>query len=75
MHTLIATAKLNSVDPQAWLADVLCRIADHPASLGYAISQRIHERIEEAFGLGQGSRMTMALPAKIASSGRRLLGE
>jgi transposase len=32
MYTLIATAKLNGVDPQAWLADVLCRIADHPAS-------------------------------------------
>ena len=31
MYTLIATAKLNDVDPQAWLADVLCRIADHPA--------------------------------------------
>ena len=24
------TAKLNDVDPQAWLADVLARIADHP---------------------------------------------
>ena len=23
------TAKLNDVDPQAWLADVLARIADH----------------------------------------------
>ena len=23
--------KLNGVDPQAWLADVLARIADHPA--------------------------------------------
>ena len=32
MYTLIATAKLNSVDPQAWLADVLRRVADHPAS-------------------------------------------
>jgi transposase len=31
MYTLIATAKLNRVDPQAWLADVLRRIADHPA--------------------------------------------
>jgi hypothetical protein len=28
MYTLIQTAKLNDVDPQAWLADVLCRIAD-----------------------------------------------
>jgi transposase len=32
MYTLIATAKLNGVDPQAWLADVLRRIADHPAA-------------------------------------------
>jgi transposase len=29
MATLIMTAKLNDVDPQAWLADVLARIADH----------------------------------------------
>jgi transposase len=29
MLTLIHTAKLNDVDPQAWLADVLTRIADH----------------------------------------------
>ena len=32
MYSLIGTAKLNDVDPQAWLADVLRRIADHPAS-------------------------------------------
>jgi len=31
MATLIATAKLNDVDPQAWLADVLARIAGHPS--------------------------------------------
>lgn len=37
MYTLIATAKLNGVDPQAWLADVLCRIADHPASQLHAL--------------------------------------
>ena len=30
MYTLIQTAKLNDVDPQAWLADVLARIADTP---------------------------------------------
>jgi hypothetical protein len=29
-YTLIQTAKLNDVDPQAWLADVPARIADHP---------------------------------------------
>ena len=28
-YTLIETAKLNGVDPQAWLTDTLARIADH----------------------------------------------
>jgi transposase len=32
MYSLIVTAKMNEVDPQAWLADVLARIADHPAN-------------------------------------------
>src|SRR5277367_800976 len=36
MATLIMTAKLNDVDPLAWLADVLARIAEYPA-------QRLHE--------------------------------
>ena len=31
MYSLIVTAKMNDVDPQAWLADVLGRIASHPA--------------------------------------------
>jgi transposase len=31
MYTLIQTARLNNVDPQAWLADVLARINGHPA--------------------------------------------
>jgi transposase len=30
-YTLIETCRLNGVDPRAWLADVLARIADHPA--------------------------------------------
>ena len=30
MYTLIETARLNGVDPEAWLADVIARIADHP---------------------------------------------
>ena len=30
MYNLIVTAKMNDVDPQAWLADVLARIAEHP---------------------------------------------
>ncbi|MBO4228588.1 hypothetical protein GRB70_40690 [Bradyrhizobium neotropicale] len=30
MATLIMTAKLNELDPQAWPADVFARIADTP---------------------------------------------
>src|SRR6266852_4962320 len=29
MYTLIQTARMNGIDPQAWLADVLARINDH----------------------------------------------
>ena len=36
IYTLIGTAKLNDVDPQAWLADVLARIAEQPQT-------RLHE--------------------------------
>lgn len=36
MYGLIVTAKMNDIDPQAWLADVLARIADLPQS-------RLHE--------------------------------
>jgi transposase len=36
IYTLIGTAKLNDIDPQAWLADVLDRIAQHPI-------RRLHE--------------------------------
>ncbi|AVH45591.1 IS66 family transposase [Agrobacterium tumefaciens] len=32
MATLIMSAKLNDIDPQAWLADVLANIADTPIS-------------------------------------------
>src|SRR5262245_19792016 len=32
LYSLIVTAKLNDIDPQTWLADVLARIAEHPAN-------------------------------------------
>ncbi len=32
LYSLIQTARLNDVDPQAWLADVLARIAEHPVN-------------------------------------------
>ena len=36
MLTLIMTARLNGVDPKAWLADILARVANLPVS-------RLHE--------------------------------
>ena len=36
MYSLIITAKMNDIDPQAWLADVLARLPDMPVS-------RVHE--------------------------------
>lgn len=36
MYTLIVTAKMNDIDPQAWMADVLARLPDMPVS-------RVHE--------------------------------
>lgn len=36
MYTLIVTAKMNDVDPQAWMADALARLPDLPIS-------RVHE--------------------------------
>jgi transposase len=43
---LIETAKLNDIDPHAWLADVLKRLPDHPA-------QRLHELLPWHWKAGQ----------------------
>lgn len=50
-YTLIETAKLNGVNPQAWLTDVLSRIADHKIN-------RINELLPWHFN--QQSRMENA---------------
>ena len=51
--TLIMTAKLNEVDPLAWLSDVLARIADTPQS-------RVHELLPWAWKARQEIRARAA---------------
>lgn len=51
MYTLINTARLNGVDPLAWLADVLGRIADIPQG-------RLHELLPWEWKLRQEPSLT-----------------
>jgi len=53
MYSLIVTAKLNNVDPRAWLADVLARIADHPAP-------RLHELLPWNWTIAQAQQAAAA---------------
>jgi transposase len=32
MYSLIATCRMNNVDPEAWLRDILARLPEHPVS-------------------------------------------
>ena len=51
MYSLIATAKMNDFDPQAWLADVLARINDLPSN-----------RLDELLPWNWTSSSVVALP-------------
>src|SRR5205085_1835349 len=56
MYSLVESAKLNGLNPQHYLADVLARIADHPA-------RRIHELLPWHW-----QPTPLSLPLKLASS-------
>ena len=59
IYTLIQTAKLNDVDPQAWLADVLARLQDHPAKrIDRAVALELEARAH-----AKGRRITIPLEA------------
>src|SRR6202000_2230336 len=73
MYSLIITAKLNDIDPRAWLADVLARVSDHPAS-------RLHELLPWHWAQAKAvcSRgLRMAAPSYVFTIARvaKLLGE
>ena len=53
MYSLIVTAKMNGIDPQAWLTDVLARIAEHPA-------QRLDELLPWNWGSKSASAFAIA---------------
>jgi hypothetical protein len=57
MYSLIESAKLNGINPQHYLADVLAHIADHPA-----------RRIAELLPWNCNRSAPLALPLKLASS-------
>jgi len=48
MYTLIVTAKMNDINPQAWLADVLARLPNITVS-------RVHELLPWNWKAGLGS--------------------
>ncbi|KDU95567.1 transposase [Komagataeibacter rhaeticus AF1] len=53
MYSLIVTARLNDVDPHAWLADVLARINDIP-------NPRLHELLPWHWKVHQQVHNTIA---------------
>jgi transposase len=57
MYSLIVTAKMNDVHPQAWLADVLARIAAHPV-------QRLDDLLPMELALRHPERRSSRLSRK-----------
>jgi IS66 C-terminal element len=75
MYTLIETARLNDVDPEAWLADVIARIAD-PSDQSRRPAAALELGAEPSPGQGRlinpcGRRITLTAQAR-RSTFRRL---
>ena len=50
-YTLIETAKMNNVNPEAWLAWVLERIQDHPAKRMHDLMPWAYQEMIDAQGV------------------------
>ena len=74
MYSLIVTAKMNDIDPQAWLADVLARIAEHPAHEDRRVAA---VELAAELGTAQPGRLIMAAISAVFTIGyvANLLGE
>lgn len=71
VYTLFETAKLNNVDPRAWLADVLARLPDHPNKQLAALlpwNWQLHDAASQA---ALGSRFFAAFAECLPSMSRR----
>ncbi len=69
VYTLIETCKMNDVDPQAWLADVLARLPDHPANKVADLlpwNWKANQQSKAAGRCLSASRQTIALPGVLA---------
>jgi transposase len=52
VYTLIESCKMNNVDPQAWLADVLARLPDHPRHWSAILLRASGRRLRPQFVMG-----------------------
>jgi hypothetical protein len=75
IYSMIFTAKMDDVDPQAWLADLLVRIAEHPVQKTRrtsAMELACVQRAGQSGGLtmaGISHFFTIALPCGLAEDG------
>ena len=67
-YTLIETAKMNKVNPEAWLAWVLERIQDHPANRINDLMPWAYQDMIKVFALGTSSRNFFCLRSEYNSS-------
>jgi hypothetical protein len=72
IYTLIHTAKLNNVDPQAWLADVLARIANQSVSRLYELLPWNWNRSPEAIAARASAASCWRQPDTARSTVRKL---
>jgi IS66 C-terminal element len=66
MYTLIETARLNDIDPEAWLDDVISRITNHPIRRSTNCSHGMERRRFAGYRriVARGRHITLTLKQK-----------
>ena len=73
MYSLIVTAKLNDVDPRAWLADVLRRIATTPSAASMSCCPGTGTRLSRTRPLQPAVHKVTGIREAVEAAGARLL--